>query len=107
MIQETAANLIFLRPLAIRWKFCLVAIAASLLAFYIFQVQDAARANFNISALEEGLDRERDRIQSLETAFSKMNSPSSAEFMLSRLDYEKIGKIYYIHTSDGRVALAD
>jgi len=82
----------------------LFAIAAPLLAFYIFQVQDAARVSSNISALEQRLVQEKSEIQNLESAFSKSNSLAGMETSLSNLNYKKTDKVYYIHTSDTVVA---
>ena len=74
---------------------------ASLLFFYIFQVNEATKAGFSISSYEKKIAEITRGNKNLETSFYQATSLTRLETLMMDLNYEKVGKVHYIQILDG------
>lgn len=77
----------------------------SLIIFYIFQISEITKFSFSLAKYELEISALAGDNKNLEIGISQKNSLSGLEEVLSRLNYEKVSKIYYIRILDGQVAV--
>lgn len=88
----------------ILWVLSFAAII-SLLFIYIFQIQEATKASFRITAFEKELAGLSRLNQSLEADLFQTSYPANLEDILLASQYEKIGKIHYINILENQVVV--
>lgn len=74
-----------------------------LLIFYIFQMSKITQVSFFISQYEREIVQLSQQNKNLEIVLSQAKSLSNLETILSRLDYEEVGGIYYLRVLEGTV----
>ena len=103
-------NLTIFRPFILRWKISSktlwilgFALIASLLVFYIFQVNEITKASFFIANYEKQIAKFSQESKNLESNFSHLNSSANLETILNNLNYEKVGQVHYLRVPDSTV----
>lgn len=74
-----------------------------LLIFYIFQMSKITQVSFLISQYEREIVQLSQQNKNLEIVLSQAKSLANLETILSRLDYEEVGGIYYLRVLEGTV----
>ena len=73
-------------------------------AFYVFQIIEITRESYLVLDYQEEAQNLLQNNDGLEARFTENKSLNNIESLAQELNYEKIGKIYYIQTIDNVVA---
>lgn len=99
-----------IRPLNLKWNlglriFWILSLIslASLLVFYIFQVNKIVFGEYLLQGCEQKLNEIIEESKRLEIDFSQVNSLENIETLAKNLEFEKAEKIHYIQVLQGKV----
>lgn len=103
MNRAIALNSSAFHPFIIRWRFSLRVLwisgfifIATLLVFYIFQVNELAKVSYSISNFEQKISLLAEENKNLEINFSQTNSLGNIETLIKGLNFKPIGQVRYI-----------
>lgn len=75
----------------------------SLLVFYIFQTNSVVSESYLFQNYQEKLNKMTQENEALEISSTQVNSWGSIESKIKELDFEKVGKVYYIRILENQI----
>lgn len=90
--------------LKVFWMTTLV-LMALLLAFYIFQINELARARYLIENYEKKINIISEQSKKLEISLTQKNSLKNLEALVQSLNFEPVEKVYYIKVLESSVVV--